>query len=597
MLSTFTTTSTRRRGLRGASRQAPKEQLPMPAHSSADSAFYSLSTTSSSSFASDFAASRTSLATSETSYSHSSAHFTQDHSPFVSDSKDYRPAPQSSSNSSAPNLTHLSSIEVFKLRLAGRKHMRKDSAASQSSPTPTTGVRVVGRGGQGSRLRALPTDPDAPPSFVAPPLALPARDLRRGAPSTGPRIVGRGGVGSRPRGLSESSQSAPRPIEMSAPPPPPPLPTRAAALTQETPKPHVVYRPGGRGGAGSRPRKVKPQAENPSKEKEFKFPWHGKGKARAELTAKALTRTDTRDSTVSSIQFIPASTRAHQKPISTAPGPSRRPSTPSRFSFQSTSSDERKARRQSKLARTLGAGFADHAQAVKLSRRSSVSISSLPAAVTSSPQHSARRQSSYGSILEFLPPSDPLAASHSDSHHREVWDADNYRPAAQTYVAHPVTPAALYPAPPPPPSAFPEAPFCTNDDDDSEVLTFKPSAEFADKRFSFQMQSSGELHVQPRFSLVETDTDDAKYAEREREREWDRGEAQTPTSFAPFARADTPLADDKRFASPFQVMPLFVVPWEPAGAGARTPAQQEWTGQWNRGDMQSVIMSLRDLKM
>ncbi|KAJ6518553.1 hypothetical protein DFH09DRAFT_1194122, partial [Mycena vulgaris] len=377
MLSTFTTTSTRRRGLRGASRQASKEQLPMPAQSSADSAFYSLSTTSSSSFASDFTASRMSLATSETSYSHSSGHFTEEHSPIVSGSKD-SPAPQSSSNSSAPDLTHLSPIEVFKLRLAGGKHMRKDSAAFQSSPTPTTGVRVVGRGGQGSRLRALPADPDAPPPFVAPPLVLPARDLRRSASSTGPRIVGRGGVGSRPRGLTESSQPAPRPIETPAPPPPPPLPTRAAALIQETPKPPVVYRPGGRGGAGSRPRKVKPQAANPGKEKEFKFPWHGKGKARAELTANALTRTDTRDSTASSIQFIPASTRPHQKPISTAPGPSRRPSTASTFSSQSTSSDGRDARQQSKLARTLGAGFAEQAQAAKLSRRSSVSISSLP---------------------------------------------------------------------------------------------------------------------------------------------------------------------------------------------------------------------------
>ncbi|KAJ6603546.1 hypothetical protein DFH09DRAFT_1124570, partial [Mycena vulgaris] len=567
-------------GLRGASRQASKEQLHIPAQSSADSAFYSLSTTSSSSFASDFAASRLSLATSETSYSHSSAHFTEEHSLFVSDSKDYLPTPQSSSNSSAPNLTHLSPIEVFQLRLAGRKRMRKDSAASQSSPTPTTGVRVVGRGGQGSRLRALPTDPDAPP-----PLASPARNLRRSASPTGPRIVGRGGIGSRPRGLSESSQRASRPIEMSAPPPPPPLPTRAAALIQETPKPPVVYRSGGRGGAGSRPRKVKPQAENPGKEKQFKFPWHGKGKARAELTAEALTRTDTRDSTVSSIQFIPASKRSHQKPInpdpydfacgSTAPRPSRRPSTASTFSFQSTSSDEREVRQQR---------FAEHAQAAKLSRRSGV--------------HSARRQSSYGSTLELLPPSDPPAAPHSDSFRGEVWDADDYRPAAQTYIARPVTPAALYPALPPPSPAF--AFYATNggdDDDDDEVLTFEASAESADMPFSFQMQSSGELHVQPRFSLAETGKDDSEYAERDRKRDREGEEAQTPTPFAPFARADTSFADDKRLASPFQVMPLFVVPWEPAGAGAGTPAQQEWTGEWNRGDMQSVIKLLRDLKM
>ncbi|KAJ6525884.1 hypothetical protein DFH09DRAFT_1095440 [Mycena vulgaris] len=113
-----------------------------------------------------------------------------------------------------------------------------------------------------------------------------------------------------------------------------------------------------------------------------------------------------------------------------------------------------------------------------------------------------------------------------------------YRPVAQTYVACPVTPAALHPAPPVPPP-FLQPAFYVDDDDD--VLTFAAFAESADTCFSFQMQSSDELHVQPRFSLAETETDDGEYAERERgqAREWDREE----------------------------VMPLFVVPWEPARAG------------------------------
>ncbi|KAJ6602869.1 hypothetical protein DFH09DRAFT_1069231 [Mycena vulgaris] len=152
--------------------------------------------------------------------------------------------------------------------------------------------------------------------------------------------------------------------------------------------------------------------------------------------------------------------------------------------------------------------------------------------------HSARRQSRYGSILAFPPPSDSPAPPYSDSFHREVWDADDYRPTVQTYVARPVTPAALHPAPSVPPPAFLEPAFCADDDDD-DVLTFAASA---DTRFSFQMQFSGKLHVQSRFSLAETDTDDGGYAERE----WDREEAQTPT----------PVADNKRFASPLLMMPL-----------------------------------------
>ncbi|KAJ6526505.1 hypothetical protein DFH09DRAFT_1095217 [Mycena vulgaris] len=132
---------------------------------------------------------------------------------------------------------------------------------------------------------------------------------------------------------------------------------------------------------------------------------------------------------------------------------------------------------------------------------------------------------------------------------------------AQTYVVRPVTLAV-------PPPAFLEPTFYVDDDDD--VLTLAGSAESTDTRFSFRMQSSSELHVQPRFSLVDTNTDDGEYVERE----WDWEEAQTPT----------PFAEDKRFALPFQVTPL--------SASPRAREQQEWTGEWNRGDIQSVIKSL-----
>lgn len=487
--------------------------------------------------------------------------------------------------------------------------MRKESTPSLPA-TPVRVVRVAGRGGQGSRPRALPVDPNAPaPAPTPAPMPLPPREIRRststasGVAQQPTRIVGRGGVGSRPRGLLFSEQqAAPQfatpPLAAPAPPPPPPT----ASMIQETPRPPVVYRPSGRGGAGSRPRKVKPQSEE--KEKEFKFPWKGKGKAKVDLSASALTRTDTRFSEISSIAFAPPETQRHQKPINPDP------LMPSNTSFTSIDSwDAHLAHQQSnrinKLARTLGADFSfpgktnsngPHgpldAQAVKLARRSSISVPSAPLDEIAS--HSSRRQSSYGSLVQPAQ-NDSASSTHSSDHRREVWDSSEHQPSPYIYGARNITDSptqGYYPAPPRPPQAYPDAPEYDEDDDyledEDEVSEILSLSQSDDPRFSLNSQSSGEVHVQPPFEIEETDSE--------------YGRAQTPTRFAPYSdsRGETPLPDDKqRFESPFQTMPLFVLPWEPTHRPSGPAADElanEWSGEWNQKDMQSVIRSLRTLK-
>ncbi|KAJ7822696.1 hypothetical protein B0H13DRAFT_356839 [Mycena leptocephala] len=419
-------------------------------------------------------------------------------------------------------------------------------------------------------------------------------------PATYP-IVGRGGVGSRPRGLlfSEQQHASIRDATIGSS-------HTATAPTnriddQERRAP-AVYRPSGRGGAGSRPRKVKPQSEE--KEKEFKFPWKGKGKAKVDLSASALTRTDTRFSEISSIAFAPPETQRHQKPINPDP------LMPSNTSFTSIDSwDAHLAHQQSnrinKLARTLGADFSfpgkinsngPHgpldAQAAKLARRSSISVPSTPLDDIAS--HSSRRQSSYGSLVQPAQ-NDSASSTHSSDHRREVWDLSEHQPSPYIYGARNITDSptqGYYPAPPRPPQAYPDAPEYDEDDDyledEDEVSEILSLSQSDDPRFSLNSQSSGEVHVQPPFEIEETDSE--------------YGRAQTPTRFAPYSdsRGETPLPDDKqRFESPFQTMPLFVLPWEPTHRPSGPAADElanEWSGEWNQKDMQSVIRSLRTLK-
>ncbi|KAJ7657767.1 hypothetical protein DFH06DRAFT_454028 [Mycena polygramma] len=573
MLSTFTTPK-RRRGLRG---KASREKLPatVPPSPSTPSSLYSHnstdSRTSTSSFASTHTISEMSVTT-MTSYSADSTNLNncveepvagpstlaQDVHPHNSKHHNYPPPVQ--------NNTPLSPIEMFKLRLAGGvegMHARKQSTGSLSGG-PVRVVRVAGRGGQGSRPRALPVDPN---SSTTPRPLPPRENLRSPLAPSGPatklptRIVGRGGVGSRPRGLLVSDPPPQFGMPQNPELPPPPLAT--AAMIQETPRPQppAVYRPGGRGGAGSRPRKVKPQPEerdrDRDKDKDFKFPWKGKGKAKADLTANALTRTDTQFSTVSSLAFAPAPTSPRQRELSPQPSIASMDSWDAHLAQRQTNTTN-------KLTRTLGADFV------------------LPGGSNSAspvrPDYSARRRSGFGSLMQHLQTNSLSSLSSSNS--RENQAPDDYRrsPHGSEDIHNPDDSLE-----------GPEHP--TDDaylsDDVSEILSFTPST---DPRFSLSSDSisSGQIHVQPRLDLdSETDSD---YARRL---------TMTPTQFAAYSDSDsrqhTPTPDDKqRFESPFQTMPLFVRPWEPTAADEL--ASQEWSGEWNQRDMQSVIRSLRTLK-
>ncbi|KAJ7018922.1 hypothetical protein C8F04DRAFT_1404607 [Mycena alexandri] len=588
------TTSKRRRGLRG---KASRERLPAADFSpSTDSSLYSLSISGRSSLASTRTISKTSMATSVTSLSLvSSDHGVEE----PSTSKTFgvvntQAATQPSYRPPPPNaLASLSAIEIFRQRLvAGGKHTRKES----SGPP----VRVVGRGGQGSRPRALPADNDTPALSAPPIMPLPARDFRGASVASGStavvptRILGRGGVGSRPRGLLASETPA---IQFMTPPPPTPqFPRqRPVPLIQEIPETPVLYRPGGRGGAGSRPRKAKPRAEKVKEDKDFRFPWkgkgkEGKGKGKAESPAIAmhpLSRTDTQASDLSAIAFAPPATRLHQKPINPDPPT---PMTSTSGQAVEVGSDERQQtiRMNSKLARTLGTDFSfGWAQTGKFARRSSISVPESPIddTNTTSSEYSMRRQSSYGSLLQHSRDISSVSTHSSNygSFHREVWDSNEYGPSSRMDALRSPTPSSSshYPTPPRPPQAFPDAPEYDGDDA-SEILSFHESDDLSFSHFSY---SSAEINVQPHFEIQDTDD------------EYDRSRTLTPTQFAPPSRAETPLFSDdrQRFESPFQVMPLFVVPWEPAGTSADDVAQS-WSGEWNQKDMQSVIQSLRTLK-
>ncbi|KAJ7764233.1 hypothetical protein B0H16DRAFT_1526421 [Mycena metata] len=579
------TTSKRRRGLRG---KASRERLPSP---STDSSLYSLSSSgrSSSSLASARTISKTSMATSMTSLSlASSDHAVEEPSTSKTFAVvDTRAAPQLSySPPPPPNApASLSAIDILKQRLAGGKNTRKESSG--------TAVRVVGRGGQGSRLRTLPAGPN-PPAPTAPPIMpLPARDLRAPSASTAvvpTRIVGRGGVGSRPRGLLVSETPG---IQFMTPPPSAPqFHSRApAALIQDVPTAPVLYRPGGRGGAGSRPRKVKPQVEKVKEDKDFRFPWKAKGKGKVEspaITMYPLSRTDTHASDVSAIAFAPPATRLHQRSINPDP-PTPGASTSGQAVEEGVAARQATIRmNNSKLTRTLGTDFNfGGVQTAKFAHRLSSSVPELPLEdiATTSSKYSTRRQSSYGSLLQHSRDNSSFSTLSSDygNFRREGWDSNDYCPFPNMDTLRSPNPSSSsphYPAPPRPPQAFPESPEYDGDDA-SEILSFRESS---DLNFSLYSQSSAELNVQPHFEMQDTDD------------EYDRSRALTPTQFAPPSRAETPLFSDdrQRFESPFQVMPLFVVPWEPAGTSPDNAAQG--SGEWNQTDMQSVIQSLRTLR-
>ncbi|KAJ6575833.1 hypothetical protein B0H10DRAFT_2103800 [Mycena sp. CBHHK59/15] len=563
MLSTFAPSSGRR-GLRGAGHAESSSKKP---------SLYSLSISSqasSSSFASGDTATRMSIATSFSLASSSKDHMDKFPSIVGGAAAQLHPTPsRATSQKSIASSSKLSPIEIFQLRLKEGRNAHHDAVEDKER------VRVVGRGGQGSRPRALPVS--STPTGDQPP-----REILR-SPSA--------------HSESDDKKLATRVTPLH----PVPLP-----IPQVSQSP-VVYRPGGRGGAGSRPRKVKQPSE--VKEKERKFPWKGKGKAKEDLSS-ALTRTDTIGTTASSIEFSPVLARAHQRPVndpfSEIPANKLLPPAPP---LPASSN---------KLARTLGADFrfpqivessgpqsADLAKARKIARRSSLSVFSLSSfsaasvdsagelGASGSAQKTKRRRSSDAIIPSSSHNSQ--ATSAASTPHREVWDIGDHRAAAHLRLTRKDSAASSipyqYPAPPRPPPAFPDEPEYA-DDGQSEIMSFDDtSIDTHSHMRSETLSSTGDFAFLPQF-----ENDDLG-------EEYNMDLARTPTalrSLSPYPRCDTPFAFDEK--PPFSTASLVVVPtWklpaDPHAAVVRNEVAQGWSGEWNRANMRDVISALRDLKL
>ncbi|KAJ7681283.1 hypothetical protein B0H17DRAFT_1138578 [Mycena rosella] len=503
------TTSSRRRVLLGASRS--REQLPTAGPLSMDSALYSVSsrTSTSSSFGTT---SKMSIETSQTSFSLSSVassnNFKGENPTFVSDGDRL-------SSNSASNLAYLSPIDIFKRRLGASDSIYSPSRRNAFAP----GIDCAPSADDGRTTWSVEVD-RAPVRAQCQLISSLTLFGDNDQPIV-TRVVGRGGVGSRPRGLAvvEPLESMPRRVEA---PPPPPLP-RAATRTPETPPVPVIYRPGGRSGAGSRPRKPKPQAETNSTSKDFKFSWKGKG--RADANPHALTRTVTLDSTYSSLRFAPPAACSYQQPMN-----------PDSYALPGGSTQ-------------LG----------------------------SPPDRSAHRESNYDQFRR----SSLLNDSDSSGFHREVWDSDDFRPAA--YLSRPETShSTQYPTPRARRRRFPSSP----------PITPKPTIypRRSRRRLGRVRHAAHSFHApypQGRFVVEDTDDDDTL--------QYGREQMQTPT---PCLRPETAGADAKQLESPFHALLIFVVePWERNESLAGNELAQEWTGEWNHTDIQSVIHSLRHLRM
>jgi hypothetical protein len=316
-----------------------------------------------------------------------------------------------------------------------------------------------------------------------------------------------------------------------------------------------------------------------------------------DLAARALTltRMDTWESTASSIAFAPAQPPAHHRQTESSSSPLS--GVPMQEEEEEEEEDEEDSfedsfdlvrrpsggGRMSKLSRTLGAEFG--------SGFGGPGVSVPPPGALHRPTTSVASTTtslSYGYGASLL----QRAASTSTASHSSVWDAAEYGPQPPAYRAMRSTCGAAqtpcYPHPDGPNRHLEDS-----DNDDSAVLSL-PGSRSARSSTSSGL---GEVHVQPAFELSDSD------AESDAEYDW-RADTPTPARLAPYSntntdagadsRANTPLpASAQRFASPFQTMPLFVVPgpWEPAPAPTAAS-----TGEWNEADMQAVIRALRGLR-
>lgn len=370
------------------------------------------------------------------------------------------------------------------------EHAAPDASESRSiiagSSSSDQKVRVVGRGGLGSRpqrSKALSVATAPATALQSPAESRVGRDavhLQRSTSDPKPiiRVVGRGGFGSKPRKLNSQTSNAFAPSN--------PVPTPAS--DSET----KAIRVGGRGGAGSRLRTFKP-----TEPKEKRFKWIEKGKAkllpsctpRVPRTPRPPTPESEDDS---SIEFAPISqpskppARPDLNAVSASDAPSLAsasddyPSTPAATSTVSSdfssSLHTQSSRRLNKLYRTLGGRFPQDMafmsikppvlepacldmnsmirSPLRLSRRSTPTFH-YDAVST----HSRRHSDSF---------SIQAAGSRRESSFVEAYIDDKYESASFVSASRPVSPMSFFE----PPIKPPTQPTIPNDEEENEGPTF-----------------------------------------------------------------------------------------------------------------------------
>ncbi|KAJ6566664.1 hypothetical protein B0H19DRAFT_1232744 [Mycena capillaripes] len=491
----------------------------------------SLGTSSAYSLASTSTAAGMSIDTSATSFISSS-----------NDADDIHGSSEANAGAAGPS-TAPQQIKVPQSSKAPLHNLRASRSQTPMIPVDTKGpVRVVGRGGQGSRPRVIS---EAVPALVAPqvhrPVALEINPISR---SDSTRMVGRGGIGSRPRDL-------PAPARVVLPSHSP----TSTSFKQPAQQP-MLYRPGGRGGAGSKPRAPKPpssQPENKGKGKSAIFPWKGKGKDTGNVSTygmPSLARTDTLDTMGSgAIQFLPAQVRGGQRVYqSTATQDPILETPPTSGSSAIVDSVARRTPRLQKLLRTLGAEVA----------------SPQPA-----PEVKAMKALRRGSISGF-------------SFGSSISDAADFSSTAKALRRRSIeTPQSLedwkYPTPPRPPSAFPNDESESLDDTQSEYNDdASTSTDDHSELRTISSASTGPLQFDPSSLESYVDDDDSDYR-------W--GRSPTPTAMGP----------DKHLSVPFQTLIESTTSWESTDAVVRK--EVGWSGEWNCEDIGEVISSLRELRL
>ncbi|KAJ7620351.1 hypothetical protein FB45DRAFT_150035 [Roridomyces roridus] len=449
--------------------------------------------------------------------------------------------------------------------VSGNSQHRPSVSVSNAS------VRVVGRGGVGSRLRTLPSTDSASTST-----SLPVTSHARRVPE-GTRIMGRGGAGARPRQLESTTSFEDPRHPVPSPPAIVSTPTPAAPNPNQPPlHSKVVYRPTGRGGAGSRQPEVKTPSDPSKPRKGVKSLWKGKGRetdaVRPGMDALGqLTRVDSIATVISDIAFAPAP--AERVP----PG----------------SSSSRTAHGFSKLARTLGmddalGAMSARARAPRALRRGSISTLS-----TMDSSSSSRRDSG----IEFLAGGgqQTYAASYLDLDVNE-WARAMEMQRLASISAAPTTSRS----PPRRPKTTSSHSYDDTDSDitttdDSSILHTSDAQSISFSTRTSTSTSSAQLHAHPSFgsdisedgasisNSVSSVDDDV-----EEDVVWSR--SLTPTPRAMPGEEEEKPSEHTDGHDAYVVSPA----WD--GLLVRDEPAHGWSGQWNQRDMKDVLRGLRGLR-